>query len=39
MTDVTDEATGDDTVIMMEYSAGNVDIFAPSNHDDDVEYQ
>ena len=37
--DVTDEATGDDTVIMMEYSAGNADISAPSNHDNDVEYQ
>ena len=37
--DVTDEATGDTTVIMMEYSACNVDISAPSNHVNDVVYQ
>ena len=32
--DVTAEATGDDTVILMEYSTVNDDIAAPSNHDD-----
>ena len=31
---VTDEPTGDDTVIMMEYSAVNDDISVPRNHDD-----